>query len=531
MPEITQQIDAFFLAQKYGRYPIPQATFDQWAPQYLQQFPDDTADDHFQILYTPCKNCPFQYGGSSDLALTVLTHLEGTVRLDQIAANQSVYWLIRRKALEMIREHSNPDTNWERIVQMVADPTDSDEIRRSALVTIDAHDRRELLPKLQAIFHNPSNAQKWKAAPYWLSNTLAKFGDETQYVRLLENLDFERNSRGIVGRPADEILQSIENQMGAEAFGKIIAREIGFHEPSNINFSELAKSQNPHVRRWAISKTPGQTRPQLATVIAALDDPVWEVRQQAASNLIRWSNDSLDEILLEQVKNSRQSRLARSWTTFTLLQRGADIKELLESQIPDEVWAVPWDFKTSLKLRRHILAWSESSGPGSDIRYDIESELYPTKMDSDEQAAEDRDRLLERLAQQGINVTNVCSAGEYHEQGWGSYWVLRLGTDDFASELFVSTFWKIVMYVRVSRHSHEDGTGGFSQWFPGEKRESPPDEQYWAEQESVRRVAEDLDFYWLDEPLANQIVPSLNISYFSNCKPQPIRVLFFLWES
>ena len=124
--------------------------------------------------------------------------------------------------------------------------------------------------------------------------------------------------------------------------------------------------------------------------------------------------------------------------------------------------------------------------------------------------------MIEELKANSIEITEVQDAGEYNQQGWGSFWVLRLGENPDASELRVSTFMPAVMLMGVRRRKHKHGK---SVGYTGPQEDSV-----------YRRISETLGFQWIGSDLAKQVVPDLCVYFFGKHEPLPVSDLLFYWQ-
>ena len=146
-----------------------------------------------------------------------------------------------------------------------------------------------------------------------------------------------------------------------------------------------------------------------------------------------------------------------------------------------------------------------------------------------EDATSDRESLLAGLRAGGINVTKVQSAGDFYAQGWGSYWIIRLGDELDSSEIFVSTLGRILSFNRVHRYKTERSSG--SSWTVGETVEGFEMAAQKTEKQRVEEIAKKVGFTVVEKDLLKSVPPGLNIRFFSNFGPQEINDLIYYWVS
>ena len=519
---IVKQVDRFLLEVKF-EYGVAR---EQVVAAYLERYPDD-ANAHYELLKIESSDIEFRSRSvftsvaGSELSIEVLATLAGWQPLLDLAIDSKIAWYIRRRAIsamfELVDELPNEPGFWESLMTIVESEC-AFEVRSEALWAVVDAERVEFLPRVTVVHDNLGDdvfGGDWN-----LVLARAALGDQSCYVPMLELL-FDPWS------PQREKTKSIlprvlDRHGGVKAFSRLLAgKEI--EDGQLLNFL-VHQHENPCVRRWALSQTRDCSDSSVQKMIARFRDSDWGVREQARRNLISLTGPSVNQSLCDVAFSPTEPRLVRSWCLATLIGRGETLLGKIDFDRKDPVWRVPWDFEIEDSIRHQILVCHGCPEEETDVRYLIEASLledqYPEK-----ESDSDRESLVAALQENGIPVSEVRSAGEYHAQGSGTYWVLRLGREENASEMFVSTIHKSVMFVRVWRNTTEHGSS---------KSWSYPDEIDGSSHDQIcsqaRAVAERLGFCCIDETLAGKVVPGFNIYFFGDREPLPIKDLLFYWQ-
>ncbi len=183
---------------------------------------------------------------------------------------------------------------------------------------------------------------------------------------------------------------------------------------------------------------------------------------------------------------------------------------------------MPWRFETPPGLRDAIVrAYVPNMAKGSDLLYKEEhsytlASTYKTKI-------EDRELLVEALVNNGVNVSKIQSANEFHGQGAGNYSVITLEQIEeyYTTTIFISDLGRFVARDIV--------------WFQQDHSYSMIDDELGLESQKrlslCRNIVTQIGFYWLESKLLRHIVPGLNLRCFGRLKPLPICELLYFWEA
>ena len=182
---------------------------------------------------------------------------------------------------------------------------------------------------------------------------------------------------------------------------------------------------------------------------------------------------------------------------------------------------VPWGFEAPAEIREAIVrAYVPHMAEGSDSRYITEYE----NISSPAYTSSKSDRLLlaETLKSNGVKVSKIESAGEFHGQGGGNYSVLTLEPleDYYGATLWISDLGRFVardMTWFQSDHSYnmiDDELGNASK------------ERLLHCQEIVSQAG----FIWPNTDLLKRTVPKLNVRYFGRREPRAVCDLLYYWQ-
>ena len=260
----------------------------------------------------------------------------------------------------------------------------------------------------------------------------------------------------------------------------------------------------------------------------------WGIREEAC-NLIEQFSKRKDNFnpdpLWDMVKNEANDQVTRSWAARTLLKLGVSIDEIFpidSREKSKELWQVPWPFEADPAVRQAVvLEYGGYYIYKTDIRYKLESEMYERYKKED--ADSDRERLVSALREGGLNITKVQCCSDFYAQGWGTYWIIRLGEEPDSSEIFVSTLGAVASYNRVHRYKTEGSTG--SSWSVGETIDGFGKESHKTEKQRFEEIARKVGFTVVEKDLLDVVPPGLNIRYFSVRGPQEINDMIYYWVS
>ena len=492
-------------------YPRSDEFYHDLLSAYLKQFPDEKWESHFHDLSIESddkqwrSNSAYQSIDAPELSIRIVKHLKGNKPILELALNKKITWYIQKAAIEALDTSSLTDSDWEELMSLIENRQVPGEIREPALRLLAGNGRKEFIQRIHLLKNNPE--PNWHDSKLSVVCALAELGEAEVLVDLIEESYNLWSYKQTMSREALKALQ--ESLGGLEAVEQKLALETGLDNAGSQG--DLSKSKNPFVRRWNLEWS---TTVDTTKLIDAFHDPDWGVREQARRKLISISDPNLNARLKEVFENTNATLEVRSWAGATLEARKGSANDLVGEDTPSEIWRVPWSFDCPDQVRDTIVGtYGENGEHGTDVRYRIEASLVPNEY-SEECATQDRNRLIEELKANSIEITEVQDAGEYNQQGWGSFWVLRLGEHADASELRVSTFMPAVMLMGVRRRNHGKSVG-----YTGPQEDSV-----------YHRIAETLGFQWIGSDLAKQVVPDLCVYFFGKHEPLPVSDLLFYWQ-
>lgn len=182
---------------------------------------------------------------------------------------------------------------------------------------------------------------------------------------------------------------------------------------------------------------------------------------------------------------------------------------------------VPWKFEVSPEIRDAIVReYVPHMEEGSDPRYITEYEniLSPPY----KTAVSDRQLLVETLKNNGVKVSKVENAGEFHGQGGGNYSVLTLEQIEeyYTSTLFISDLGRFVSRNMV--------------WYQVDHSYNMIDDELGVESKKrlllCQQIVTQIGFIWPEDELLKSTVPELNVYYFGRREPLTVCDLLYYWQ-
>lgn len=436
------------------------------------------------------------------------TLTEETDLILKITETQTAPWYAKTEALNCL-SLTQKDISWPKIIPIIENQNNENEMRQAALNLIVAHDRREFLPQLKALV-----TDEGYFGDNMLRNILftrASLGDTDVILPVLE---YRNDPWTSTNRPADAAWIKFADILGGEqriAESLVEQSNLPPFENTESVWTHLQEHSNHAVVKWAISQAPSSTA-QIQKCLELLSHPVWIIRKAAADWLIK---NNVDPIHLSNIlSDTSQARISQSWAAFVLLEtRGnpsVTLAPYLESQ---DVFKTPWTFKSPKGVREAIINhYVPNRQTGTDIRYVLEKALSASKPYLSAKA--DRDELMSALQKQGLSIESCKSIGDAHQQGGGTYWLIQIGGGNTRVRLDVCELGKFVSCV----HQSEDYA------FIDASPESH------LKILACKTAAEKLGFVWIESEHLEPVVPGLNVYFFGAREPLPIRDLLFYWQ-
>ena len=471
-------------------------------------------------------------------------------KLLTIALDTKMFWHVRREAFKCIGDLPSKESlgqkQWEQVANAIRPQEKESEWHQDeplwAIVDLGVTSVYPILHSmLESHLQNLANASpeelhehkyEWSNATRRLKLATAVLGNNELVPYVIEQLF---SVRQYDEREAKRAFKQVESRFGGvDRVAKELLQQEEIEFKADDVWSPMAQHSNPAVVRWSMLQIPKDHPAYESNLLSQLSNPDWGIREEACKLIQRFSenNDSFaPKPLWDMLSNEANNQVTRSWAGRALLNFGVSIDEIfpIDSREKDkELWYVPWPFEADSAVRRAIV--SEYGGYytfETDIRYKLESEMYERYEKED--ATSDRESLLTALRTGGIKVANVQSAGDFYAQGWGTYWIIRLGDERDSSEIFVSTLGPIVSFNRVHRYKAKYSKG--SSWTVGETVEGFKKEAQKTEKQRVEEIARQVGFSIVEKDLLEKVPPGLNFKFFSNFGPQEINDLIYYWVS
>lgn len=395
--------------------------------------------------------------------------------------------------------------NWDDVKVIVGDKTRKNDVRIAALDLIVAHQQTDLVAFLKEVDETIDQDDYFGQE---LSRKIClarlRLADMTTIVPVLRSLLSPWSHKSLDAKNA---LEDVQTACGGGAFiAKHLIKSTG-QEPSSTQadmWLQLQGHPEPAARIWALKHAPSVPK-QHQKCLDLLTSSDWLV-QKAASNWLTENKSDL-EPLLAMADDANLDIDARSWAAMTYIHLGGNARRFAEQRTPkSNPFAVVWAFNVPASVRTAILKeYVPQMENGSDIRYQIEQANDVSPAYASEVA--DREKLLSALQQDGLELISCQSAGEAHQQGGGTYWMIKVAMSDEFLTVFLSTL------------------GPFAQvgYEPDDKRHS-------AFAERLHNILSATGIRLISDELLSQTVPGLNVYFFGDRAPLTIADLLFYWQ-
>lgn len=440
-------------------------------------------------------------------ALTRVDH-DGHVLVD-VAGDRAEPWFLRRVALQALGTRTRPDliALFRRVLR---DDGTEGEVRAAALFALVAQGDVQSLDLIRSL---SAREEPWFSAAGPLLEARGRLGDLTATRDLISLAADPWHHRSTAGQRG---LAALEARVGGleplvqalqEAPPPPGLRELGhFPHPATLPLVErlhtLATTDvMATVRSWATTGLV-QLEPAhaAAVLLQALRDPDWRVLKKASDALSALKTVPV-AALHARVGTAELSLDERRWAARTLLLLGEspDLGSLPELQVTLPA-VVPRNVRSSIAR-----AYAQTAEAGTDVRWLIEALTLPRWTVTEEQSIlAEHERVVHTLRTAGVEVGDPIEAGEWHDQGGGTYVVLPLEGGD----LSLSTLGRF-----AAEHAwSSDGTHTATLI------------------DRIRTALASVGWQWLDDDLLSVTVPGLNVYYFGSRNPLSVGELLFYWQ-
>lgn len=410
---------------------------------------------------------------------------------EQGDATGRFHWYLRRSALQELGNRDRPDLV-PLFRRVLLDAGSEGEVRQAALAALVRVDDTSSLPLIRTI--DPAS---WYGSEETLLEARGLLGDVTASPELIE-VSYDpwrhRSSAAVNGLDAlqrrhgsvDPLLDEVDPGGGGRQEARL----------ERLAVTALT----PAVRRWALDHLRRQESPVLPGILLrSLGDTDWLVQQGSSGFLTGLAHPPF-AALQNMVTDPSAQVTARLWAAYTLLKLG---EQPFLSAIPDlkvELPGVPQDVREAI-----VRYWSESAEMGTDVRWLIEGLTLPAWSEADTDAIQaDFPTVRGAFERAGLPLDELVEAGEFHQQGGGTYVVGQAGEVQVA----LST---------LGRFAALHAWGG-DNILPVETLAS------------IRQALAEVGWTWVDPAVLSVTVVGLNVYFFGRRESLSVQDLLFYWQ-
>ncbi|OOV11980.1 HEAT repeat domain-containing protein [Deinococcus sp. LM3] len=446
------------------------------------------------------------------ILLDVLTRIDhdGQV-LMTVAGDQAQPWFLRRAAIQELGTRTRSDLI-PLLRQVLTDDDTEGEVRTAAVFALVEQNDRDSLDLMRTL----GTEEPWFDAAGPLLEGRGRLGDLTATRDLITLAADPWPHRSTPGQNG---LASLEAQVGgleplvealqgaSDPHGPVVPRE----SENTTRLPDLPLVDRLHrlattdpvapVRNWAIARL-AELDPARAAecLLLALSDPDWLVLKTSSDALSALTPAPVAE-LHARVNDPEVGIDERRWAARTLLLLGesVDLSTLPDAQVPLPS-SVPGEVRSAI-----VRVYAPLSESGTDVRWLMEALILPRW--SEEEAAgivAEHGRVVQALRMAGVVVGDPVEAGDWHQQGGGTYVVLPLE----GGNLSLST---------LGRFAAEDD-------WSSEGTHSA------AVLEQIRLTLASVGWQWLDETIRSVAVPGLHVYSFGRREALHVGELLFYWQ-
>ena len=440
----------------------------------------------------------------------------------ELALSPESSWYTRRQAIAFIKIRQNKTLLLD-LLPVLEESGLPGDIRAMLALTLAEARLEEVRPVLLSLYHalpkgNDRRLIGWTYAEADLLESLGLMGEPFTLRPLIALQYHAYPSRRLSGQRG--LSRMVTHLGGLAETLKVLGSSAELNTTLEAGLLMLAATDaEDTVRRWTIEQLGLMLDEEAAkTLCQSLNDSSWMVAHAAAQKLIILLDPPLS-YLRYVVENPGLSSQMRLWASYVLLKLKQVVSPELLNAIPSYPFKLP-EF-ISAELRRVIIqCWTQNSEPGTDVRWQVESQSLPPFQPYEPPF----EQLVVGLQQHGLKVSGPLYCGELYKQGQGTFWVLQSrATDKGKLYFYTLSLTMLGAFAHLNVLVTEDEIG--------DNNEFPLSVLSLEETRHIyREVTVAAGLTWLEDEITSHTFPDLNVYYFGNREPLKINDLLYYWQ-